>query len=189
MTTTTIHNHLPRVIAFCGPADSGKSTAAAHLVERYGYTRVRMAEPLKAMLLALGLGRADVDGDRKEVSHPLLGGKTPRQVMQTLGTDWGRRMVDPDLWTRPWTFRTRAVLGAGGRVVVDDVRFDNEAALVREEGAVVEITRAGVCYREDHASECGITRSLIDHTIAPAEGVDRVRAEVDALMAELGAGS
>jgi len=55
-----------RTIGFCGPAGAGKSTAAERLMLRWQFQRVRFAGPLKAMMLALGLDPAQVDGDRKE---------------------------------------------------------------------------------------------------------------------------
>ena len=42
------------------------------------------------MLYQLGLGEAHIEGALKEVPCELLGGKTPRYAMQTLGTEWGR---------------------------------------------------------------------------------------------------
>ena len=49
-------------------------------------------------------------------------------------------------------------------IVIDDIRFDNEAELVRAMGGVVaEITRPGTI-QMTHASEAGVSRHLIDHT-------------------------
>lgn len=56
----------PRLIGFCGRAGAGKTFAATHLVSNCGYTRVRYAEPLKAMMRALGLTEAETDGGAKE---------------------------------------------------------------------------------------------------------------------------
>lgn len=131
------------VIAFTGLAGSGKSTAALHLVKNHGFERVRFAGPLKAMLAALGCTPAEIDGDRKEVPCDLLGGKTPRHAMQTLGTEWGRDLIAPDLWIRAWEAACAKVL-AGKPIVVDDCRFPNEAEAIRRAGGViVQIKRPG----------------------------------------------
>jgi len=145
----------PRIIiAFAGLAGSGKSTAAMHLVNCHGFRRVRLAGPLKAMLTALGLTAAEIDGDRKEQPCALLGGKTPRWAMQTIGTEWGRELIDPNLWTRAWRAAVDA-LPAGVPVVVDDCRFPNEADAVAEAGGVlVRIERPGAgAGAAGHASE------------------------------------
>lgn len=129
----------PRVIGLCGLAGSGKSTAAEFL-EGCGYTRLRFADPLKAMVDAL-LEAAGVwadqrarmiEGDLKEVAQGGLGGRTPRYVMQTLGTEWGRDLIGADFWTSLARRRAWEVLDAGGRVVFEDVRFVNEAEVVRQ---------------------------------------------------------
>lgn len=131
------------IIALTGLAGSGKSTAAMHMVEHHGFHRVRFAGPLKDMMRALGLTEREIEGDRKEVPCDLLGGKTPRYAMQTIGTEWGRRLVHPDLWVRAWQKAVDA-LPAGVPVVVDDCRFPNEAAAVCAAGGVlVRVRRPG----------------------------------------------
>lgn len=143
------------IIAFCGLIGSGKTTAALHLVDRHGFVRVRFAEPLKAMLRSLGLSNREIDGDLKEDPCPLLGGKTPRWAMQLLGTEWGRQMIDPELWTRAWRLSVDA-LPPGIPVVADDCRFANEAAAVRAvspNALVLRIVRPGVTVGGAHVSE------------------------------------
>jgi hypothetical protein len=129
-----------QMIAFTGFAGSGKSTAAAHLQSKRGFRRVRFAGPLKAMMRALGCTEAEVDGDRKELPCDLLGGKTPRHAMQTIGNEWGRICIGEDLWLNAWR---SAVNSASGPVVVDDCRYPNEAAAIKAMGGtIVRIERA-----------------------------------------------
>lgn len=131
------------IVAFTGLAGSGKSTAAAHLVHCHGFQRVRFAGPLKAMLAALGLTPEQIDGSEKETPCDLLGGKTPRYAMQTIGTEWGRYLIASDLWIRAWKAAV-AKVPAGVPVVVDDCRFPNEAEAVRAAGGVIiRIDRPG----------------------------------------------
>lgn len=135
--------HQRIIIAFTGLAGSGKSTAAMHLVEHRGFARVRFAGPLKAMMAALGCTPEEIDGDRKEVPCDLLGGRTPRHAMQTLGTEWGRDMIASDLWIRAWQAAV-AKVPAGQPIVVDDCRFPNEADAVRAAGgALIRVVRPG----------------------------------------------
>lgn len=127
---------MTRLIAITGQAGSGKTTAAGFF-ERHGFVRTRFADPLKAMLRALGLGQDEVDGSRKELPCALLNGKTPRHAMQTLGTEWGRISLGEEFWIRHWQARAADCLDLGGDVVVDDCRFANEAAAVRALGGFV----------------------------------------------------
>lgn len=141
------------VIAFTGLAGAGKSTAAMHLVKSRGFERVRFAGPLKAMMAALGLTPAEIDGDRKELPCELLGGETPRYAMQTLGTEWGRNLIDSNLWIRAWRAAVDR-LPAGQPVVVDDCRFPNEAAAIQAVGGfLVKIERPGAGTASVHESE------------------------------------
>lgn len=131
------------LIAFTGLAGSGKSTAAQHLVKTHGFTRLRFAGPLKDMMRALGLTEAEIEGDRKETPCELLGGKTPRYAMQTIGTEWGRDLIASDLWIRAFN-AALAKVPEGVPVVVDDCRFPNEAdAIVAAGGVLVRVVRPG----------------------------------------------
>lgn len=91
---------MPRLVGLCGRKGSGKTAAAKSLVED-GYTVVSFATPIKAM--AAALYRA-AGADKELIARKLLGnlkeapceilGATPRRVLQTLGTEWGRSIID-----------------------------------------------------------------------------------------------
>lgn len=129
------------VIGLCGYAGSGKTTVADHLVENHCWARHGFAKPLKDMLHALGLGYEHTNGRLKETPCDILGGKTPRFAMQTLGTEWGREMISPDLWVNAWLV-TMPRHAPG--IVAEDVRFPNECLAIRKLGGlIVEIARPG----------------------------------------------
>ena len=152
------------IIALSGLAGCGKSTAAAYLAERHGFERVRFAGPLKAMLRALyaaaGLSseaiEAKIEGGLKEYPCTLLGGRSPRHAMQALGAGWGRDLIHPDLWVLAWSAAVGRELrdGAPG-VVVEDCRYENEAAAVHALGGrILRIERPGlVPIAGNHESE------------------------------------
>jgi hypothetical protein len=128
---------MPVLIAFSGRAGSGKSHASTYLAAKYGYTRVKFADPLKDMLRAVGLTEEHIEGKLKEEPCDLLCGKTPRFAMQTLGTEWGRSLIDAGLWGNLWSARVTSLLSQGAVVVTDDVRFSNEAGLIKSMGGIV----------------------------------------------------
>lgn len=182
-----------RTIGFCGPAGAGKSTAAERLVKRWRFNRVRFAGPLKAMMLALGLSPHQVDGTLKEEPSPLLQGRTPRQAMQWLGTEWGRNLLGPEFWISAWRaavektpdFRCPYV-GYSRLIVADDVRFANEAKAIRERGGIViriERPGAGSTSGGDHASERLDFEP--DRVIRNSGAIAGFRAEIDRLALSL----
>lgn len=128
--------NLPRLVALSGAAGSGKTTAADYLIQHYGYTRFKFAGPLKDMLYATGLTHDQIEGTCKEVPTEILCGRTPRYVMQTLGTEWGRDLIGHDIWVNIWQRRVTAFAAEnpGARFVVDDMRFPNELEAVRQLG-------------------------------------------------------
>lgn len=175
---------LPNLLALCGAAGAGKSTIAAELAAQHGYTVVKFAAPLKAMLRALGLTDDEIEGHLKEQPSELLGGATPRHAMQTLGTEWGRQLIHADLWVGAWARTVQCVHAAGGRVVVDDCRFANELATVLKLGGVaVRLARAGAGIAGAHSSENGL-----DNVELPTVANDAAPGEVAAALTDLIAG-
>lgn len=145
------------IVGISGYAGSGKSTALKHLrLNLIDYRK--FARPLKEMVATLlrcqGVDDETIErmleGDLKEVPSEFLGGKTPRYVMQTLGTDWGRALIDEDLWVDA-AMRT---IDNRQLNIFDDARFQNEFDSIRERrGFVVRIERPGVGPVNDHVSE------------------------------------
>lgn len=140
---------MTRLIALTGFVGSGKSTVAKHLVANHGYRVEKFAGPIKDMLRGFGLTDRHLEGDLKEVPCDLLGGKTPRYAMQTLGTEWGRDLISPGLWADAWSSRAST-----GLVVCDDCRLLNEAEAVRALGGIViRVVREGLTGAGGHSSE------------------------------------
>ncbi|RVO55119.1 deoxynucleotide monophosphate kinase [Sinorhizobium meliloti] len=149
------NDNYPRLVALTGAAGSGKSTATRFLVERHGYTLVKFAGPLKDMLRAIGFSEAHIEGELKEQPDAMLGGKTPRFAMQTLGAEWGRSCIGDDFWVNVWRYRVLALTDFGNRVVVDDCRFPNEAGAVRQLGGMIIKLEGRGGIAGQHASEAG----------------------------------
>ena len=146
----------PSLLGISGRKGSGKSTAAQVLLDA-GWKRVKFADPLKNMLRVIGLDDRHLEGDLKEVPCDLLGGKTPRWAMQSLGTEWGRKCIFPDFWMSLARREIALVMGQGYSVVVDDVRFDNEADMLRELGGSILQIKRGPAPEVTHESEKGVT--------------------------------
>lgn len=153
-----------RLVAFTGYAGSGKTTARIAL-NNAGWRHVKMADTLKnmarVMFSDLGLNPEDcVEGRLKEIQLDELLGKSPRHVMQTLGTEWGRGCIGDSIWVTIAKSRIEKLLCDGVDVVLDDVRFDNEAEMIASlGGTIVEINgRGGIS--GNHESENVVKSSL-----------------------------
>jgi hypothetical protein len=196
--------NLPHLIGLYSPAPGcGKTTLAEILVNEYGYIRMPLATPLKAMTSTL-LQQLDIPRERasrlinvdKSDPIPEISDRTTaRHLLQTLGTEWGRSCVAPDIWLRCWEAQYRRVIAFGEpsdiptlaanapipRVVVDDCRFPNEADLLRNySGEIWHLTRRGIDAASTHASEGGLsTYPYFNHHIANDDDT------IDALRDEL----
>lgn len=124
-----------KIIAFAGKARSGKSTAAAITHKALGGTLYALADPIRDMLRVLGVEDFET---RKEDEIEGIGA-SPRKLMQTLGTEWGRIMINEDLWLNMAKLKLR---DAEGVLIISDLRFESEAEWVRQnQGLVVRIRR------------------------------------------------
>lgn len=168
---------LPPVIAFTGKAGAGKSTAANWILRNHPKAmKMSFAQPLKKMfyeLIRQSIPKAwphtpieYIDGALKEEPIPFLSNRTGRELMQSLGTEWGRNTVQPDFWVNIAQGKLERLLG-DRRVasdtphilaVYDDVRFQNEADMLRGyKGILIRIERPHTATTSDtttnHASE------------------------------------
>lgn len=123
-----------KIIGICGAARAGKTTAAEAIAREFGAKHLSFAEPIRNFIQELTGGYTD---DQKEEVIPWIG-KSPRQMMQTLGTEWGREMVSSSLWVD----RCMRQAEQHPLVVISDVRFQNEvSAIFVRKGLLIHINR------------------------------------------------
>jgi hypothetical protein len=175
---------MPKLFGLTGAAGCGKDTIAQVMIglDEYEFTRVAFADPLKDVMRVLG-----IDGnDRsiKELPHDILCGKSPRYAMQTLGTEWGRDLIGPDIWVRCAKRKIELAMASGIDVVVTDVRFDEEADMVRSMGGcIVHVVRPGIAAVAHHRSEIPVTvDSRRDLGLCNDGDIDALLGKVSALL-------
>jgi len=120
-----------KLIGLIGRARSGKDTVAGYLCRRHMFTQVAFADPMKEML-EVAFGDLFREGDREKPIDWL--GKSPRQLMQTLGTEWGRNQVHPDMWTLIAERKVLKAIDFNRSMVISDVRYHNEADMILKHG-------------------------------------------------------
>lgn len=156
------------LIGLCGKKGSGKTYIANHMHQEYGANICRFADTLKSMMKVMGLSDREINGDLKEVPCKILSGKTPRYAQQTLGTEWGRDLIDENIWVN---IGINKALQYDGIAIFDDVRFPNEIKAIHENGGVVAwVERDSIYNGEDqHASEVSVSPAdcdiFLDNTV------------------------
>lgn len=160
-----------KIIGITGLAGSGKDTARSVLQNHFGVTGMAFADPMRAMLGQLldhcGIGAEWMTRrELKEMPMPGLG-VSYRHAAQALGTEWGRALTPSgDIWIKAAAASMVEVMNIKGPDAVfciSDVRFENEAKWVREQGGVVwKIARPDVAAVRHHSSENGVPIELVD---------------------------
>lgn len=120
---------MTHVIGLIGKARSGKDTAASFLIDS-NYSRVAFADPVKEMLSVIFPHIDFHNGDKTAIVEPY--GVKVRDLVVTLGHDWGRKMIGESLWIDIARRKIDYLLSIGKRVVVTDIRYTDEADLVLE---------------------------------------------------------
>lgn len=161
------------IIGFTGGMGVGKSTAVKILTaalyrdytQRPG-TLIKFAQPLYDMQEFI------YDRISGVYQRPATFVKD-RKLLQWIGTEWGRGM-SPTLWVDIWKSDAEIALAKGYTVIVDDVRFDNEAQAIKDMGGtIISVTSKHAPVRIDtragilgHTSEKGIDSKFVDKHVA-----------------------
>lgn len=160
------HNTQP-LVGLCGYARSGKDTFGAVLV-RDNWTRVSFADPLKTIAADIGW-----DGEKDDAG---------RKLLQALGVSVRSRLAE-DAWVRVAEERIER---SRHPVVLTDVRFPNELALVRRRGGtLVWVERAGIGPLNGHISENAVSSADCDQVFYNDSDLDEVSEHVHVFMTGL----
>lgn len=135
---------LPRIIAICGLKRSGKDTIADYLCQHYGYTKIRIANPLKQGLKAMfGFSDDQLETDLKDVVDERWGVE-PRKVMQFIGTEIMQYKINEVIPSLGRSFWIKSLIeehinhtdGKDKLFVIPDLRFKHEYELLLQYNAV-----------------------------------------------------
>lgn len=174
------------IIGLTGRAFSGKDTVGAYLSRAHNFSMLAFADPIRdALIAALDIDPRAFRPENKETVIDWLG-QSPRKLMQTLGTDWGRQLVKKTIWIDLMARRIRQSIYAGDTdIVITDVRFWTEASLIsRLGGTVWRIHRpnAETTRHNAHISENEMDCIPVHHTLTNDGTLEQLYEQVDAAM-------
>lgn len=150
------------LVGIAGAAGVGKDTVANILKKHFQFNQDAFAAPIKSMLKSIGI---DEPIDRIGKERILPGWDfSYRKAAQTLGTEWGRTLQS-DLWLQI----AKNKIPNHARLCFSDVRFENEADLIRaHKGVIFHVEGRGTSASKEnasHISESGILRHPSDFVI------------------------
>ena len=141
------------IIGICGLIGSGKGSVADILVEEHGYEKLSFADKLKdGVASVFGWDRQMLEGDTessrnwreqndkfwtKETGQDI----TPRLILQLFGTDCMRNGFFDGIWVS--LVKQTLIENPDKNFVIPDVRFENEAKMIRNLGGKICQVRRG----------------------------------------------
>ena len=130
------------LLGFHGPFGSGKDTLAKAILKAAflpDTCRLKFADTMYDMAAnvdpAFSRDMKHSDKNAHVLDDPGLG--TRRNFLEKLGTEFGRECIAPDIWLRLMAHRIRALRRVRPILVVSDVRFENEADMLRDMGGII----------------------------------------------------
>lgn len=169
---------------------SGKSETAKYLVSKYDYGMLTFAQPMKDMISILlrnlrydeNTIRRMLYGDLKEEAIPELSTETkkitPRILLVSLGSEWGRAMINDDMWV---TIASNS-LSPNLKYVCEDVRLFNEAEqLRRKDFKIIRVVNSRVP-KVESISEGKLDGYSFDHIINNEGTIQDLHKEIDNMI-------
>lgn len=161
------------LLGFHGAFGSGKDTLAKAILKAAfspDTCRLKFADTMYHMSAtvdpAFNRDMTHADKNAYVLDDPALG--TRRNFLEKLGTEFGRDCIASDIWLRLMAHRIRALRQANPILVVSDVRYENEAAMLRDMGGIIfhlKPTWPSEAEQSSHRSTTPLAIHPDDHTI------------------------
>lgn len=181
-----------KLLGVSGRKRHGKDTIADHLVEKYGFTKVRFADAVREVALDIDpiVEHHVSDGYVNPIRlswvvdrygwEQAKGYPEVRRTLQRVGTEAIRKQM-PEFWT---TVTLEKAYHIKGPIVICDVRFKNEVEAIDawEPGApVIRVVRPGLPDDGDvHVSETELDDYPFEHVIYNDGTIEDLKRAVDA---------
>ena len=175
-------------IAVCGRMRSGKDTLANRLVEDYGFKEFKFSQGINEII-------------NQYFPEHAFSEKRPRKHQQFIGQ--GMRQLDEDVWvnyTLSYVEEYLAEHGDNADVVISDLRQENEARILRQNGFTIvnvyafddirlqRIIDAGDIFAEEtffHETEMSVEDIACDLWVGNNETLAEFECRIDNLIKSL----
>lgn len=182
---------MTNIIAFCGKAGAGKTTASRYICNNYIAHPLSFAAPLRMMVAPLAFVCAQ--GIDDHANHFLYEGKdsempiiktSARKLYQGFGdvmrAEYSEVFIDLFVeWVKVVRAYYKSKIDEEITIVVDDVRYENEAIELEKLGAhIVQVERAPSDLRKvpKHSSEKGVPPEYINMILPNLGTVEELEA-------------
>lgn len=134
---------MSRLIGLGGKLRAGKDAVGDYLEEKHDFVKLGMSDALNEALLKLnpwiptpGLDYAIRYQELHDMRGYVEAKKNPevRRLLQVLGTEVGRDMIDPDVWVKIAEKKILEHWANGKSVVITAMRFPNEIEMLERLG-------------------------------------------------------
>lgn len=175
-----------RILGLGGYKESGKD-AFAEALPQDEWVVLGMSDPLLEASRVMNPFLRDVGMTVREWEEECSGSYADmkansseyRGFLQRMGTEFGRDMIDENVWVNIAKATIENVLAEGKSAAITGIRFPNEIAAIRSLGGELAwVERDGVVAPRDlHSSETSVSPDDFDKTIKNDSTLDDLRAQ------------
>ena len=178
------------LIGLSGKKEAGKSTVTDYLVKHHQFHEVSWAKPLKEIVGKQLFGMTDEQlYGPQSIKETIITewNKSPRQILQLVGTDWFRKQIHPDFWVKVGLRKIMSLDPIKRNIVVSDNRFPNECNAVKAKiGVNIDVVKLDLESTDTHDSETALDGYKFDYVIKAKHGeINSLYNQIDKILEEL----
>ena len=174
------------IIGVSGYARSGKDTIAEVLTMNYGFKRLAFADNIRKAVKVLDPileNGKRVNEMVKEFGWEVTKAQPEmRRLLQVFGTEVGREMFGENFWVDQ-VFRQIEAEDRDSNFIITDVRYPNEADLVRKKGGQIwRVSRSVIKPINGHSSEFAMDNYDFDRVITNDSDIKDLESHIFSIM-------